>query len=185
MPNKPIIIKGGIHRDERGQLIFFNNFDMSGIKRFYIITTWSNDSNSSEKTNNFQFPVSGSHFPLLRQTQKSVITHQAVRAWQGHKIEKKYFYVNGGSFLIAAVKIDNWQNPSPGLKPHVYKLTVHKPQILYVPPGYANGIKPLEQSSMLTVYSNLTLEESKKDDYRFDTSLWFDWEKTNKPEATD
>ena len=31
------IIKGGISRDERGQIRFVNEFDMDNIKRFYII----------------------------------------------------------------------------------------------------------------------------------------------------
>jgi dTDP-4-dehydrorhamnose 3,5-epimerase len=31
------IIQGRTHIDERGKLIFFNEFDMSGVKRFYVI----------------------------------------------------------------------------------------------------------------------------------------------------
>lgn len=34
----PKIISGGIHKDERGQLEFFNDFDMSQIKRMYFTT---------------------------------------------------------------------------------------------------------------------------------------------------
>ena len=30
-------VPGGQHEDARGKLIFFNNFDMSGVRRFYII----------------------------------------------------------------------------------------------------------------------------------------------------
>lgn len=33
----PQIIQGGNHEDERGRLIFFNDFDMSPVKRFYVI----------------------------------------------------------------------------------------------------------------------------------------------------
>ena len=32
-----LIIQGGTHQDERGRLIFFNEFDMSTVKRFYVI----------------------------------------------------------------------------------------------------------------------------------------------------
>ena len=35
---RPYIIKGGNYTDERGQLEFFNEFDMSPIKRIYFTT---------------------------------------------------------------------------------------------------------------------------------------------------
>ena len=35
---RPYIIKGGDYTDERGQLEFFNEFDMSPIKRIYFTT---------------------------------------------------------------------------------------------------------------------------------------------------
>jgi dTDP-4-dehydrorhamnose 3,5-epimerase len=126
---------------------------MSAIKRLYEIT---ND-----------------HLPVT--SYQSPVTVYQIRAWQGHKIEEKYFFVNQGSFLIAAVKIDNWQNPSPNLKPETFVLNTKKPQILYIPAGYANGIKPLENNSQLTVYSTVSLEESINDDYRYDKNLWMDW----------
>ncbi len=155
MINKPYIISGGIHSDERGQLTFLNDFDMSEIKRFYIISN-----SHSQITNN-----------------KSLVTNNQIRAWQGHKIEQKYFYVNQGSFLIAAVKIDDWDNPSKDLIPSTFTLNAKKPQILYIPPGYANGVKPMDPDSMLTIYSNLNLSESIADDYRFDKGLWMDWDR--------
>lgn len=33
----PALIKGGMHSDNRGVLTFFNDFDMSLVKRFYIV----------------------------------------------------------------------------------------------------------------------------------------------------
>ncbi|MGN6602877.1 MAG: WxcM-like domain-containing protein [Ginsengibacter sp.] len=33
----PQIIQGGTHTDERGKLVFFNEFDMARVKRFYVI----------------------------------------------------------------------------------------------------------------------------------------------------
>jgi dTDP-4-dehydrorhamnose 3,5-epimerase-like enzyme len=35
---RPYIIKGGSYTDERGQLEFFNEFDMSSLKRIYFTT---------------------------------------------------------------------------------------------------------------------------------------------------
>ena len=37
MSNKPIIIKGKSHSDHRGEIFHINNFDLSPIKRIYII----------------------------------------------------------------------------------------------------------------------------------------------------
>lgn len=34
---KPILIKGGLHKDNRGKLKYNNEFDMSDVKRIYII----------------------------------------------------------------------------------------------------------------------------------------------------
>lgn len=98
-----------------------------------------------------------------------------VRAWQGHKIEEKYFYVSQGSFLIAAAKIDDWLNPSEKLEPETFILQANNPQILFIPAGYANGVQALEEDSSLIVYSNLTLEESANDTFRFDAKLWNVW----------
>jgi dTDP-4-dehydrorhamnose 3,5-epimerase len=142
MSGKPYIINGGIHTDERGTLLHVNDFDFSGIKRFYQVE------NSST---------------------------QMVRAWQGHRIESKHFFVGQGAFLIAAVKIDDWENPSADLKAEHFVLKASAPQILYIPPGYANGVKALEEHSILTIFSNLSLEQSANDTYRFDASLWFKW----------
>jgi dTDP-4-dehydrorhamnose 3,5-epimerase-like enzyme len=34
---EPTIIQGGLHQDERGKLAFVNDFDLSQVKRYYII----------------------------------------------------------------------------------------------------------------------------------------------------
>ncbi len=98
-----------------------------------------------------------------------------IRACQGHKVEQKYFFVVKGTYLICAVKIDNWQNPSRDLKPTKFIMDEKNPAILCIPPGYANGIKVLEKHSKLIIYSNLNLEESSKDIYRFESTLWYNW----------
>jgi dTDP-4-dehydrorhamnose 3,5-epimerase-like enzyme len=100
-----------------------------------------------------------------------------VRAWQGHRVEHKYFYVTSGSFVVAWVPVDNWDNPSRDLVAEHCVLTGTAPAVLCIPPGYANGLKALEPGSVLTVYSNLDLQESEKDRWSFDKSLWIDWNK--------
>ena len=101
---------------------------------------------------------------------------QIVRAWQGHKIEEKFFFVGKGAFLVAAVEVDDWNTPSKNLQADTFVLKALEPQILYVPPGYANGVQTLEKDSIITIFSNLSLSESAADTYRFDASMWFGWE---------
>jgi dTDP-4-dehydrorhamnose 3,5-epimerase-like enzyme len=100
-----------------------------------------------------------------------------IRAWQGHKMEHKYFYVAEGSFVIAWVKVDNFDNPSPGLVCNHAVLSADQPGVLSIPAGFANGIKALSPESILTVYSNLDLRESEQDRWSYDSSLWMDWSK--------
>lgn len=101
-----------------------------------------------------------------------------VRAWQAHMLESKYFYVLSGAFQIAWVKIDNWTNPSMELKSENIILFGGKSEILVVPGSYANGFKAMQPDSTLLVFSNMNLEESKKDDYRFNKELWFNWKES-------
>lgn len=98
-----------------------------------------------------------------------------IRAWQGHKREQKWFQVISGSFLVAVVKPDNWENPSNDIKIERFILESDNSQVLQIPGGFANGFKALETNSKMIVFSDLTLEEAANDNYRFDSHLWFDW----------
>lgn len=107
-----------------------------------------------------------------------LITHpdtDIVRAWQGHKIECKWFYCTKGCFEIKVVKIDDWANPSKELVIESYLLTATKSQVLAVSEGCATGIRALEIGASLMVFSDKTLDEAKNDDYRFDKDYWFNW----------
>jgi dTDP-4-dehydrorhamnose 3,5-epimerase-like enzyme len=100
-----------------------------------------------------------------------------VRAWQGHKIEQKWFYVITGSFKINVVKPANWERPSENIIVKEFILGSDTNQVLHIPGGYANGFKALEAHSKLIVFSDLSTADAGKDDFRFDKSLWYDWEK--------
>jgi len=138
----PELIKGGIFTDERGELEYINDFDLSLIKRMYII----------------------------RHPDKKVI-----RAWQGHQQEHKYFKCIKGRFLVAWKKIDDFFNPNDQNKSEFVILQKSKNQVLSIPPGYANGLKALEDNSEIMVFSDYYLNESLDDKIRFDQNLWFDW----------
>jgi dTDP-4-dehydrorhamnose 3,5-epimerase len=85
-----------------------------------------------------------------------------VRAWQGHRIETKWFYAVRGSFRVRTADID--------LKAPPQELILSEKQIrvLEIPSGHYNGFEALEPDSLLMVFSDLTLEESRADDHRLD-----------------
>jgi len=105
------------------------------------------------------------------------INTDTIRAWQGHRHEKKWFYVTTGSFRVAIIKPNDWQNPSRDLKPMVFGLSSLESMLLFVPAGHVTGFRALEKGSKLIVFSDKTLDESKDDDFRFDVKMWADvWE---------
>ncbi len=133
------LIKGNIHRDQRGIVRFVNDFHFENVKRFYTITHPDIDT---------------------------------IRAWQGHKRETKYFFVSKGSFVINCIAVDNWDSPAKDLKINTYTLIDTQSEILIIPPGHVNGFKALEPDSTMIVFSDMLLEDSKMDDYRFPVDYW-------------
>jgi dTDP-4-dehydrorhamnose 3,5-epimerase-like enzyme len=95
-----------------------------------------------------------------------------VRAWHGHKIEAKYMICISGKAKIAAVKINNFRKPSKKIKVHSWIIDSNKPDVVYIPPGYANGTKSITKDMQILVLSNSSLKSSLKDDFRFDKDFW-------------
>ncbi len=108
----------------------------------------------------------------------TVCNHRSgfIRAWHGHKKEAKFVTVTHGAALIAAVEIDDWNNPSKESKVFRFTLSAHKPSVLYIPAGYANGFMSLTAETKLMFFSTSTLEETKGDDIRFDAYYWNPWQ---------
>jgi len=98
-----------------------------------------------------------------------------VRAWHGHRVEAKAVLCLSGAALIATVKVDNWEAPSKNLQPSRFVLSLDKPGILFIPGGYANGFMSLTQNLKLMFFSSSNLEESHKDDFRFESRYWDCW----------
>ena len=98
-----------------------------------------------------------------------------IRAWQGHQFEKKYFYPISGSFVVAWVKIDDFSNPSIDLIPEYHILSSENSELIMIPKGYANGLKALEPDSEIMILSNMSLVESNKDNIRYPSELWLNW----------
>ena len=94
------------------------------------------------------------------------------RAWQGHKIESRWFFCVKGKFEIELVQIDDWENPSSELVPVTYSLSSDEPQVLFIPPGYVNGFRALEENSKLMILSDFEMGVNENDDVRFDSTKW-------------
>lgn len=95
-----------------------------------------------------------------------------LRAWQGHKIDNKYFYCLQGVIKVHYVKIDNWESPSKDLKVESVVLSATESNVLHIPEGYANAIESLEVGSKLMSFSTLPLTRISEDDVRFDSDMW-------------
>lgn len=95
-----------------------------------------------------------------------------LRAWQGHKIDNKYFYCIQGVIKVHYVKINNWESPSKDLKVESVVLSATESNVLHIPEGYANAIESQEEGSKLISFSTLPLERIAEDDVRFDSDMW-------------
>lgn len=101
------------------------------------------------------------------------IEPSTLRAWHGHKNERNWISVVRGAVKILLVKPDNWENPSHNLPPSEYILKEEDGVVLFIPGGYISGIKSLTKDAKLGVFSDFTLEQSQKDDYRYDRDRWY------------
>lgn len=98
-----------------------------------------------------------------------------VRAWHAHRREAKYVHVAQGSALVGAVRIDDWEHPSPDLPVERFVLSAAKPAVLYIPSGFANGFMSLTPDALLFFFSTSTVEESRGDDVRYPARFWNPW----------
>lgn len=100
-----------------------------------------------------------------------------IRGWHAHQFEKKWFQCVKGSFTLAFVKIDDWDNPSKDLQPEIFELSEAKSTIICLPEGYANCIKAHEKGSVLMVFSGKRIPEAYDDSWRYEANTWVDWSK--------
>lgn len=92
-----------------------------------------------------------------------------IRAWHGHKQEAKYVYVASGSALVGAANMETNEV-------NKFVLSSQSPKVLYIPEGYANGFKTLEENTIILFFSTSHLNDSLNDDIRFDYDKWNIWE---------
>lgn len=94
-----------------------------------------------------------------------------VRAWQGHRVEKRWFIAVKGKFLIKLVKIDDFECPSDSLDVESVELDSITLQAIVIEAGYASSIQALEVESKLLVFSNYKMGEL-DDNYRYNATRW-------------
>lgn len=94
-----------------------------------------------------------------------------IRAWQGHKIEQRWFSPIMGSFKIKLIEINNWSEPSNDLPILEFILKTESLDVLHIPAGYISSIQALEEHSKLLVLSDYNLGEI-QDEYRFPTDYF-------------
>lgn len=84
---------------------------------------------------------------------------KVIRAWQGHKKETKWFYAAKGSFLVKVINMDS-------LEKKEYHLKDTESKVLEIQGGHYNGFEALMAGSVLMVFSDFGLVQSKGDDFR-------------------
>lgn len=94
-----------------------------------------------------------------------------VRAWQGHKIEQRWFSAANGSFEIKLVEVDNWEKPSVNLRQLVFTISSEKLDVLHIPAGYISSIRAITDNAKLLVMADYLLGEI-KDEYRYDAGYF-------------
>jgi dTDP-4-dehydrorhamnose 3,5-epimerase len=143
-------IVGAVATDDRGSVRFVNDFDFSGVKRFYqvqnhaqgFIRAW----HGHKKEAKYVYVAKGS--ALI-----------------------------GAVPLDHMIDIDT--NTVIPESDKIFKATLssNNPKVIYIPAGYANGFKSLEADTIIQFFSTSTLQDSLGDDIRFNydvVNIWRD-----------
>lgn len=94
-----------------------------------------------------------------------------VRAWQGHKIEQRWFSAIQGSFEIKLIEVDNWDAPSKNSTIFSFILSSSELNVLHVPKGYISSIQAIDQNAKLLVMTDYLIGEV-KDEYRYESDYF-------------
>ena len=95
-----------------------------------------------------------------------------VRGYHYHKHEAKVFICLKGG--IKFVLIEGYLRNQQSLwKPEVFVLSANIPKALYIPEDYMNAWQTLTDDTIMIGVSNVTVEQSMKDDARLDPKLYY------------
>jgi len=91
-----------------------------------------------------------------------------IRGFHFHQKEWKYFIIVSGAAKFVAL------DPDRAEEKFTFVSSSRKPNLIVIPPGYANGWISLEPQTILVCGSTSSFDESIKDDKRFDPYTWGD-----------
>jgi len=91
-----------------------------------------------------------------------------VRGFHFHKYEWKFFTILQGSAKFIAI------DPKKPREKLEFVTSERSQKLITIPPGYANGWVSLEDNTLLLAASSSSLDQSIKDDRRFNTYKWGD-----------
>lgn len=97
---------------------------------------------------------------------------QLTRAWHAHKLEEKIMIVLKGVAVLSVVEVDDFNSPNRLSEVKRFVLNEGTPAALWVPSGWANGLRTLVQGTLILVLSSVTLEQAKTDDFRYPAGMW-------------
>lgn len=145
-PDAPRLVKGGIAVDDRGEVLYCNDFEFYSVKRHYV--------------------VRNHRAGFTRAWHGHKVEHKWVMCWQGAAII--------GAVRVKDMD-DPLPSFREEANRHRFILSAAQPAILHIQPGYVNGFKTLSADTVLVFYSSLSLKEGAADDHRFDPiGLWGD-----------
>ena len=88
---------------------------------------------------------------------------------------KENYRVLRGQFVLCAVLIDNWEKPTKELE--VEQFTIDENSgVVYIPPGYANGLINTAPDSKIMTLSTLIYTDAINDDFRYSSTHWDPWQ---------
>ncbi len=91
-----------------------------------------------------------------------------VRAWHGHLREAKWVTVTHGAAKVGVARITQpIVDYCPLMDVQMFILSENSPQVLCIPPGYANGSMALTEGAQVIHFSSMTLSETAGDDLRW------------------
>ncbi len=95
-----------------------------------------------------------------------------VRGYHYHKHEAKIFICLKGGIKFVLLPDDMMiKTPSGVWKPETFTLSGTIPKALYIPSNYANAWQTLTDDTIMIGVSDVTVEQSMKDDIRLDPTL--------------
>jgi len=133
--------------DDRGCLKFINDFNFSGVKRFYQVQNHSKN--------------------FIRAWHGHIKEAKYVYVVKGS--------ILFGAVPMPCDSYSDELGQNENNLPKKFILSSDKPSILYIPPNYANGFMTLTDEAIVQFFSTSTLEESKGDDIRFNYDKWNIW----------